>query len=106
MPRPWVLRNHLKPEKTYTQLHLTQAFIYLALFFAIHELSDHQQQAITALFCGSNVLALLPTGSGKTITFWGLLGAADYLFNGSLLNADRVLSSATNFVRPLLVVIR
>jgi superfamily II DNA helicase RecQ len=46
------------------------------------------------------VLACLPTGSGKTLCFWGLLAAADFIFNGDPLTEYRL-----SIMHPLLIVI-
>ena len=75
-------------------------YTYLAFFFAVTVLSDAQQQVIMALFYGSNVLACLPTGSGKTLCFWGLLAAADFIFNGDPRTEHRL-----SIIHPLLIVI-
>ena len=61
--------NHLKPKLIFPRAGFVQVYTYLALFVTV--LSDAQQQVIMALFYGSNVLACLPTGSGKTLCFWG-----------------------------------
>ena len=82
--------NHLKPKLIVPRAGFVQVYTYLAFFFAVTVLSDAQQQVIMALFYGSNVLACLPTGSGKTLCFWGLLAAADFIFNGDLRTEHRL----------------
>ena len=96
-------RNHLKPQSIFTVAVFVEAFAYLAVFFSIPHLSQHQQDTVTALFCGYNVLTLLPTGSGKTFSFWGLLAWADFLFNGDPRSDSRLNASSSQFIRPLLI---
>jgi ATP-dependent DNA helicase RecQ len=92
--------NHLKPKLIFPRAGFVQVYTYLAFFFAVTVLSDAQQQVIMALFYGSNVLACLPTGSGKTLCFWGLLAAADFIFNGDPRTEHRL-----SIIHPLLIVI-
>ena len=90
--------NHLKRKLIFPRAGFVQVYTYLAFFFAVTVLSDAQQQVITAFFYGSNVLACLPTGSGKTLCFWGMLAAADFIFNGDPRTEHRL-----SIMHPLLI---
>ena len=62
-------------------------------------------QILEAAFEGLDVLGLLPTGSGKTISFWGLPLLIDYIFNGDPRTDDRIDSTSPDFIKPILFVI-
>jgi len=85
---------------------IVKALQYLAWLFYVCSLLDEQIDILLAAASGSDVLALLPTGFGKTISFWALPFFFDFVFNGDPRDeVNRVLSSDSTFIKPILVVI-
>jgi superfamily II DNA helicase RecQ len=79
---------------------------YLAWLFCVHSLLDEQIDILLAAASGSDVLALLPTGFGKTISFWAPPFFFDFVFNGDPRDeVNRVLSSDSTLIKPILVVV-
>ena len=73
---------------------------YLAWWFAL-ELTGMQVSAILALM-EKDLLALLPTGSGKTLCMWAF---SDRILNGDPRGLQRIPMDNPAFVRPILIVI-
>ena len=78
---------------------------YLTWWFAL-ALTGVQESAILALV-EQDVLALLPTGSGKTVCMWGIVVLADRILNGDPRprGCHRIPNDNPDFVRPILIVI-
>ena len=76
---------------------------YLAWWFAL-TLTGVQESAILALM-EQDVLALLPTGSGKTLCMWGIVALSDRILNGDPRGSQRIPIDNPAYVRPILIVI-
>ncbi len=76
----------------------------LADFFQVSDLREEQWQICTSAL-EMDVLAMLPTGHGKTIGFWCVVVLADLILNGHPGDATRLTDVSTDFIRPLLIVI-
>ena len=81
------------------------ALEFIARVFGHETLRPEQKIALEALFTGKNLLALLPTGFGKTLSFTSLVLLYDYLFNGAPGSASRLQPTDARFFRPILFVI-
>ena len=108
------VKNHLKPNNHFTIQHVALALQYLGFFFGVDGLFDFQETVALTLLNDIDVLTLLPTGCGKTFTFFAALAMADFLFNGDPRTRTTDPSAGPSaaeppsrqpFLRPLMIVI-
>ena len=61
---------------------MDKGLVFVAYFLGFQVLTPKQRAILLLVFENWNVLALLPTGNGKTYAFWGIAVLVDFLFNG------------------------
>ena len=91
--------------RTFSRDEWDAALSFLCRVFGYDSLRPEQARALDTLFVGTDLLALLPTGYGKTVSFTGLVILYDYLFNGPPGTESRLQQNHKDFFRPVLFVI-
>ena len=106
VPRPDFVRcTWAGRELRFPRRDFDAACAHVCRVFKLNVLKPQQIQTLAALFDGRDVLALLPTGFGKTIAFTALVVVYDFLLNGDPSSQARTATENDTFCRPILIIV-
>ena len=106
VPRPDFVRcTWAGRELRFPRRDFDAACAHVCRVFKLDVLKPQQIQTLAALFDGRDVLALLPTGFGKTIAFTALVVVYDFLLNGDPSSQARTATENDTFCRPILIIV-